>query len=609
MLRSLKIENIALIDRLELEFSSGLNVLTGETGAGKSIILDAIAAVLGDEVSPRIMRSGAERAAIAAVFDLTAPLQAWMAEQGIDLLNDATIVCSRELTTKGAQFSSRSRLNGIVLNPPQVKGLRERLVDITAQGQAMLLDREGVQRDLLDSFGGADLLRQREQVSAAFVTAQAANQAWARRRQLEQERQEKLSANKRQLKELKAIGLSDANELQQLEQEHQRLTHAVDLQRQSYQVYQLLYQNDAESLASADLIGEAAALLDNMVTYDPQLEPIRDLVQNALAAVQDAGRQISSYGEAIEADPQRLEEVSQRISDLKQICRKYGPTLKDAIAHQKRLQTELAELMGGGQSLDELEQAAHTAQAVLTDACTHLTALRRIAAQTLETRLVVELRPLAMDRVQFQVALTPTDPTASGADQVTFQFSPNPGEGFQLLTETASGGEMSRFLLALKACFSQIDPVDTLVFDEIDVGVSGKVAQAIADKLHQLGEHRQVLCVTHQPIIAAMATHHFRVDKQVIDTASDNSDANGSNQVRTIVQVTPLDDNQRRDELVQLAGGHATADRQAAYAYVDSLLAKAARRKAGDFDEDSDVEELPDPLNDRVDRLIATLSE
>jgi DNA repair protein RecN (Recombination protein N) len=335
------------------------------------------------------------------------------------------------------------------------------------------------------------------------------------------------------------------------------------------------------------------------------------LVQNALVAVQDAGRQISSYGEAIEADPQRLEEVSQRISDLKQICRKYGPTLKDAIAHQKRLQAEIAELTGGGQSLDELEQAANAAQAVLTDACTHLTTLRQSAAKILETQLVKELCPLAMDRVQFQVHLAPTEPTASGADAVTFLFSPNPGEGFQPLAETASGGEMSRFLLALKACFSHIDPVDTLVFDEIDVGVSGQVAQAIADKLHQLGEHRQVLCVTHQPIVAAMATHHFRVDKQVIDPA------NGVEQVRTIVQVTRLDDSQRRDELVQLAGGRSTADRHAAYAYVDSLLAKATRRKARNLDDDldddlddgNDLAIVLDPLNDRVDRLIATLSE
>ncbi|MCS6814802.1 MAG: DNA repair protein RecN [Cyanobacteria bacterium] len=603
MLRFLRIENIALIDRLDLEFSEGLTVLTGETGAGKSIILDAIAAALGGDVTPRMMRSGAKTAKIEATFDLTPPLQAWLASQTIQPLPDGTLVCSRELTYTDGKLASCSRLNGVVLNLSQVAQLRDYLVDITAQGQTMLLGHSSVQQEWLDNFGGADLLAQRQRVADAFNKFQQAYQAWERRRLLEQERQERLTAYKRQLKELKTVGLSDPQELQALEREQQRLNHAVELQRQSYQVYQLLYQTETDSPASADLMGEAVAVLEEMIVYDPSLEAISDMVQQALALVQDAGRRISSYGDSVEADPQRLEVVTQRIAALKQICRKYGPTLQDAIAHQKRIQAELVDLMGGGQSLEELEQATHTAQATLMAACAQLTTLRQQAAQTLEAQLLDELRPLAMDRVQFQVRLTATEPTATGADDVSFWFSPNPGEGLQPLAEIASGGEMSRFLLALKACFSHVSPVDTLVFDEIDVGVSGRVSWAIADKLYQLGTRHQVLCVTHQPIVAAMAAHHLRVDKRVID-APDRS----GGKVRTVVQVTPLTDEQRREELVSLAGAQSTADRRAAYAYADSLLAKAARRQAGDSD-DTDSEDAPNPINDRVDRLIAALSE
>jgi DNA repair protein RecN (Recombination protein N) len=624
MLRSLTIENIALIDRLHLEFSSGLSVLTGETGSGKSIILEAIAAVLGGSVSPRMIRAGAEQATIKTVFTSTPLLSGWLASQGIALLDENTIQCSLDLSYREFKFSHCSRLNGVILNPSQLVTLREHLLDITAQGQTLLLARADVQQDWLDRFGGADVLQQRQRVSERFAKAEQTRQAWEYRRQLEQERQEKIVSYKRQLKELKSVGLSDPHEIQHLEEEHRRLNHAVVLQRQSYQVYQLLYQNEAESPASADLLGEAAAVLDEMVDYDRRVEPMRETVQQALALLQDAARHMMSYGESIEADPQRLADVTQRLSDLKQLCRRYGPTLSDVIAYQKRIQAELIDLTGGGQSLDELEQAAQTAQAELHTACAQLTHLRQQAAQALQQRLLTELRPLVAEKVQFQVQLEPTTPTATGADRVSFWFSPNPGEGMQPLAETASGGEMSRFLLALKACFSQTSSASTLIFDEIDVGVSGQVAQAIADKLHQLSHHHQVLCVTHQPIVAAMATHHFRVSKQVIaspiadgnphhepssELDSESSVPSSPDSIRTITQVSLLDDSQRRDALAELVGGSATANRTAAYDYVDSLLIKAARRRAGEPDDPEPASPAIDPLNDRVDRLIATLSD
>ncbi|KAM3102163.1 DNA repair protein RecN [Phormidesmis sp. 146-12] len=601
MLLSLRIENFALIDQLELEFGSGLHVLTGETGAGKSIILDAIDAALGGKVTSRAVRTGADRAAIEATFQLDPSLEAWLSKEQIEPIEGNSLICSREIVASPAR--NRSRVNGILVNKQQMESLRDRLVEITAQGQTVQLGQPGLQRDWLDSFGGSALLKQREKVSAAYSLYQQASQALEKRRQSEQQRLQQLDLFEYQLRELNAASLSDPDELEQLEQERKRLGHSVELQQQSYQVYQALYQNETGDKACSDLLAKAESLLTDMLRYDEQLRPILELVTSALAQVQEAGQEINAYGDDLETDPQRLQEVEERIIELKQICRKYGPTLGEAIALQQSLQTELEEITGAGQSLEDLEKTAEARKADLTQTCEKLTQLRQTAAQDLENRLIAELKPLAMEKVQFQVGITSIAPTPGGADRITYLFSPNPGEPLQPLTETASGGEMSRFLLALQACFSQVESVGTLVFDEIDVGVSGRVAQAIAEKLHQLSRHHQVLCVTHQPIVAAMADQHFHVDKQVIDLGNGHSGTgtkkqkkaaqNGSSadsmseplattsEVRTVVRVNQLDRQQRQQELAQLAGGQSNGDHNgstdgAAYAFAESLLAQAA---------------------------------
>ncbi len=592
MLRSLRIENFALIDRLELDLAAGLTVLTGETGAGKSIILDAIDVVLGGKVSGRVVRAGAEKAVIEATFCLDADLMDWLTAQAIAPTHDNCLVCSREIRA-GQSSRSRPRVNGVVVDKQLFEQLRDRLVEITAQGQTVQLGQPALQREWLDSYGGAPLLHQRAQVAAAFTAYQQATQNLEKRRRFEQERQQQLDLFEFQLRELEAAQLSDPDELDRLEQERKRLTHSVELQQKSYQVYQRLYDNDQEGgTAAADLLGEAEHLLQAMAEYDAQIQPFLELVSNALTQVQEAGRGINLYGENIEADPQRLQEVEERMVELKQICRKYGPRLLDAIALYQQRQQEIAELTGGGQSLQDLEQTQQLRQQQLIADCGKLTQLRQTAAHQLEQRLVDELRPLAMEKVQFQVQVQPIPPLATGADQITFLFSPNPGEPLQPLSEIASGGEMSRFLLALQSSFSQVDPVGTLVFDEIDVGVSGRVTQAIAEKLYHLSRHHQVLCVTHQAIVAATADTHLHVSKHTVDGLPPNNQPNGvkgkthkvfmpadntlkeePDAVRTVVRVVPLTEIQRREELAQLAGGKTDPE---AIAFAESLLKQAA---------------------------------
>ncbi|MFM7427732.1 MAG: DNA repair protein RecN [Elainella sp.] len=587
MLISLQIENFALVDQIDLEFGAGLNVLTGETGAGKSIILDALDAALGGKVSSRAIRTGAERALIEASFDLDPGLITWLAEQQIELVDDMSLVCSREIVTGRGNVRSRSRVNGVLVNKQQMESLRERLLEITAQGQTLQLGQPALQRDWLDGFGGLDLMQQRERVALAYQAAQQALQQLEKRKQFEQQRLQQLDLFEYQARELTAASLGEPDELEQLEQERQRLSHSVELQQQSYHAYQALYQNDSGAFACADLLGKAENLLTDMIRYDPQLQPILDMVADALAQVEEAGRQINLYGESLETDPERLQTVEERIVQLKQICRKYGPSLTEAIAYSQQVQRELEELSGGGQSLEVLEKNYQQQQAELTQLCAELTQLRQATARQLEALLIQELKPLAMNKVKFQVEISPMTPSATGADRIGFLFSPNPGEPLQPLAETASGGEMSRFLLALKACFSQVDGVGTMVFDEVDVGVSGRVAQAVAEKLYQLGQRHQVLCVTHQPIVAAMADSHFRVDKQVIDPAkkrgrakrdeSESFNGRAESEVRTVVRVILLDDQQRREELAQIAGGKSD---QEAMAFADSLLAQASRARS-----------------------------
>jgi DNA repair protein RecN (Recombination protein N) len=572
MLLYLRIENFALIDHLELDFGAGLNVLTGETGAGKSIILDAIDAVLGGKVSSRVIRTGTNRAMVEATFSVTPPLAAWLSEQEIDLIDDNAVIISREIATTSSNIRSRSRVNGVLVNRQLMGGLRDHLVEITAQGQTVKVGQSAQVRDWLDLYGGDLLLQKRQNVSIAFSIYQQARQTLEKRRTSERERLQQLDLLTYQVQELGAANLDDPQEMEILNQERDRLNHVVDLQQMSYKVYQALYQDDQETPTAADLLADGEMILTQMIEYDSQLQSLLELVRDAVAAVMEVGRQINIYGEGLEADPQRLEEVEERIRELKQICRKYGPTLTEAIAYYQRIQNELAELNNSEQSIETLEQEEQLYLQKLHHLSQQLSQLRHQTAADLESRLLAELKPLAMDKVRFQVEIVPTTPTAAGADKITFMFSPNPGEPIQPLTEIASGGEMSRFLLALKSCFHQGNEVGTFIFDEIDVGVSGRVAQAIAEKLHQISQGHQVLCVTHQPLIAAMADRHFRVAKLVINKA-----VNSNDEQRTVVRVTSLDNlTTRREELAQLAGGKSANQ---AIAFAESLLLQAANHR------------------------------
>ncbi|MGF1485726.1 MAG: DNA repair protein RecN [Prochloraceae cyanobacterium] len=573
MLLLLRIKNFALIDDLELEFTAGLNVITGETGAGKSIILDAIDIVLGGKVNARTIRTGTKRASIEATMSADSSLIEWLREREIEPLEEGSVVCSREITTTKSSLRSRSRVNGVLVNRQLIEYLRDRLVEITAQNQTVRLMIPGKQRDLLDTYGGEPLLAQKQLVTSAWQFYQNIGSSLEKSRSCERERLHRLDLVKYQIKELESAEVTDNLELENLEIERERLAHVVELQQLSYRAYQALYQNDRDSLAAADLLAEVESILTAMVNYDIKLNQLLEMVRTAIAQVVEAGHQINAYGESLQADPATLQATEERIIALKQICRKYGPSLNEAIQYYEKLQEELNELENTTEKIEKLEKEWKKAKLFLQEECQKLTKLRQEAAQRLEKQLITQLKPLAMDKVVFECAIDPIEISGTGADRVTFYFSPNPGEKIQPLASSASGGEMSRFLLALKASFSSSEGASqTLVFDEIDAGVSGKVARTIAEKLHKLSQKQQILCVTHQPLVAAMADAHFRVRKQIIEGSDPNEELNLS-EIRTVVRVEVLDNHDtRREELAQLTAGDSARD---AIAFAESILAAA----------------------------------
>lgn len=558
MLTGLRLENIALIEALQLSFSGGFTVLTGETGAGKSILLDALDALLGGAAGsgsgPRLLRQGAERGLIEASFSLTPPLQAWLEQQELEP-EDGEILLSREWRLSEGRLGSRHRLNGVAVNRAQIQELRPLVLDLTVQGQTQQLARPGQQRRWLDRFAGEQLQRQLPEVAKAWrgwrQAAAALEQAQANWQQMQQERarQEQL------LEDLEMARLEDPLERERLQAEENRLAHGVRLQEGVMALIGRLMEGADQAPAVLDHLAACEAELAQMQQLDPSVAELAGRCSEGLALLQDLARDLDRYGAGLESEPDSLAQLQERIAQLKALERRHGKDLAELIHWRDALRAQLAP--GGAEaSLEALQAAEAAARAGRDRANAALTAARRSAATALEQQLMEALRPMGLANVRFAVAIAPATPGEEGADAVQFLFSANPGQALAPLAEVASGGEMSRFLLALKTCLAAADRHVTLLFDEIDTGVSGRVSGAMAELLRRLAAKRQVFCVTHQPLLAAAADHHFRVAKQVVKGI-------------THTRVSQLRDTQARQaELAELAGG----DVGQAHSYAASLL-------------------------------------
>ena len=557
MLIGLRLQNIALIDALELSFERGFTVLTGETGAGKSILLDALDALLGGAQGTsgvRLLRVGVDRGQIEASFALNSAVESWLKQQEFDL-DEPELVLSREWRRQDNRVSSRYRLNGVAVNRQQMLALRPLLIDLTVQGQTQQLSRPGQQRHWLDCFGGVALQNALGQVQQSWRSWQQIalklEQAQVNFEQLQRQRQDEQML----LEELELAQLDDPHEDKNLRQEQDRLVHGVRLQEGLALLIGRMHLGADQVPSVLEHLAACVHELQAMALLDSSLTPQRDQCLDLEAGLQDLMHQLEKYGSYLESDPERLAQLQERLASLKRLEIRFGLDLSQLLARRDDLRNHLA--IGGAEAdLDKIQQDEYNARKLRDRANQCLTVLRKKMACQLEQTLMGYLQPMGLANVRFEVQLNPALPSEHGADAVQFLFSANPGQPLAPLAEVASGGEMSRFLLALKTTLSAVDGSSTLLFDEIDAGVSGRVSRTIASLLKDLSLQRQVFCVTHQPLVAAAADHHFCVSKSVEKGV-------------TRSRVSHLRDTQARmQELADLAGG----DLAEARAYAAGLL-------------------------------------
>lgn len=530
MLRSLHIENIAVVERADVEFSPGLNVLTGETGAGKSIIIDALYAVAGARTSRELVRSGADKCVAAAVFDPDG-CEAWCEENGVSL-DDGELVVQRSVTVDGR---GSARVNGMPVSVSQLRQLGALLVDIHGQNDGRLLLDEGRHLGYLDAFAGLD--------KTAYAAAYRAYTDVLRqidRLTLDDESRRDLADTLRvRAEELEKAALRPGEE-EELEARSELLRNSERLREAADGAYEALYGGEMNAVT---LAGEARGWLDRARRWSGELSAADESLKEAAALLADAAERVRDFRESLDFSPEEFDRVESRLSLLRRLEKKYNaPDEAALLAVYEQTAKRLEELDFSSDTLERLERERTKLEKSCRAEAEKLTAARQKAAGELAKRVENELRELSMPSVRFETEIAPAKLGPDGADAVCFLMSANAGEKPGHIARIASGGELSRIMLALKNVFGANDGIPTAVFDEIDTGVSGVAASRVAEKLADIGRSKQVLCISHLPQIAAMASEQYRIEK---------TERAG----RTYTTVERLDSEGRARELARLIGG------------------------------------------------------
>ncbi len=535
MLNELHIENIAVIERADISFAPGLNVLTGETGAGKSIVIDSIGAVLGDRVSRELVRRGAERAVVTASFDLNEELERFLRDNEIDAEDE--LILQRRI---GADGKSSCRVCGVPVSALQLKELSALLVDIHGQNDGRQLMDEKRHLSYLDRFGVSASLRQ--EYAAAYGRFCALRDQIDALRLDEEEKERRRDRLSYRIEELEKAGLK-AGEHEEISARLTLLRNAEKLTEAIDNAYALLYDGDENAVSLAQNAGGYA---QRAASYAPELEGSVNSIRDAVFSLTDAAETLRDLRESLDFSPEEYDALESRLALLNKLQRKYGADEEGLIALLEESRKKLDEIESADEIVKRLEREIEKERKACADRAAALSAERKAAAEILQRRIVEELRELSMPSVRFAVEFTPVENeegfNAQGGDQVRFLMSANAGEELGRISRIASGGELSRIMLAMKNVFAENDTVPTMIFDEIDSGVSGIAAQRVGEKLYSVSRGKQVMCVTHLPQIAAMADTHFLIAK---------SERDG----RTYTSVTPLDRQGRAEEIARLHGG------------------------------------------------------
>ncbi len=529
MLQNLRIKNFALIEDLEMTCTSGLNVLTGETGAGKSILIDALNILLGEKAGPGFIRLGTEKAIIEGIFATKPSVAAWLKQNELldesemqDEQNENTsgeLTITREINKTGSRF----RINSILTNQTTINELKQLLIHVHAQHEARTLLSSQSQLDILDSLAEPahnDILIQIEQLYTERVHLK---NELGRMQMSEEQRVKTLEFAKFQLDELVAASIKDIDEDEQLEKKQMVLANIAQLDLAANNAYHALIGGD--TITESSEVGFNTGAIDNLqlaqsniekaISFDNNLEPISETLNNALALLEDAQIKLRHYRDSLDTDPEALQEIEARMAQLATIKRKYGPSLEQAVNRLETLQNETEELENIAIKTNKIEFQLQSLNKKIENLAITANKNRLVLAKKLAVEIKKELATLGMENCQFEVVFEQlTEIGPSGFDRIEFAISPNPGHPLLPLAKIASGGELSRIMLALKSIVTGVNDPPTVIFDEIDTGLSGRIVQVVRDKLVKLSQMRQILCITHQPIIAAAANNHLFIEKQ-----------------------------------------------------------------------------------------------
>lgn len=536
MLTHLHVRDFTIVDELELDFHSGMTTLTGETGAGKSILLDALGLALGDRASADVVRPGADRTEISATFDVdTLPeCAAWLDEH--ELADDSECILRRLVQNSGR---SRAFINGRPVPLQQLRELGSFLVDIHGQHEHQSLMRRDVQRAIVDAHAdNASLLQEIQRLHQELGECERAMEALRGGFEDQESRREILAY---QTSELEALDLTPEG-LEALNTEHRRLANAGTLLESGQRLLQMLYEDDQ---AAQSVLGQALRELDDLLDKEPALESVHEQLSGAQAQLQEGVSAFRNYLDGLEIDPARLAELEERIGTLSDLARKHQVAEEELAEVHERLAAELQDLDNSGERLAELEQHR---RALLEDyhrRARELSERRQAAATNLAEAVTAQLAELGMAGAAFSIRVSPRDegrPSPHGLDEISFEVRTNTGQPFGPLNRIASGGELSRLSLAIQVAATGSTRIPTLIFDEADAGIGGGIAEVVGRQLRSLAGHHQVLCVTHLPQVASQAHHHLQVHKRSEDE-------------RTATTVAPLDRDQRIQEVARMLGG------------------------------------------------------
>jgi DNA repair protein RecN (Recombination protein N) len=546
MLKELSIKNFAIIDQLRVEFAPGLNVFTGETGAGKSIVVDALSLALGERANVDLIRSGFQEAVVEASFELknriAADVRTLLSEQGIEMDPGEDLIVRRVLSSSG---KNKVYINGSLANLATLAAVGANLADIHGQHEHQSLLSLERQMEMLDTFG--DLGALRDEVAVEYRRLLDIRKKLAEIQEGERDRAQREDLLRYQKNEIEAAQLKRGED-EELANAQKVMANAEKLAALSAMADEALYSSDGSVLAN---LKKAINGLKDVVQIDSSLSGALDLCESGRAQIEEAAREVSSYLNRGEFDPQRLEQIGDRLDLIQKLKKKYGNTIEEIIDFGANAAASLERMERSTEEIENLKSGIQEIKFGLTDKANQLTKKRKAAARELEKKVEAELSHLGMKKTTFTVMITqePGGDTFDGlklgprgADRVEFLISPNPGEEPKALTKIVSGGELSRIMLALKTILVEGDSIPTLVFDEVDAGIGGAVAEEVGKKLKRVASKRQVFCITHLPQIASMAGSHYGVTKSV-------------KKERTNTEVRLLDEQERVDEIARMLGG------------------------------------------------------